>query len=324
MHEDLSCPIPIRSNPLHPPICGGYIGGYDTPQTTLATQPRGRHPNNALTPAFVRNVNQAGRYCDGQGLYLDVRPTGSRGWIQRLTIRGRPTELGLGGFPLVSLKEAREKAFANRKLAREGSDPRAEKRRAPRGGGANASAARLAHRALGTTRGTQGTMAKSIGREPGRTARFNPNIVEYLQSRLMTMIERIGIRLSRSRPGSLLFKPTSLPGSRGGTLGHDFASHVIGKPEFGQQRSGVARRTVRRVVRAGFRTEHVGHRNDAAGRIEVKGHEIDAGACKAIHAVISERWVEHPGVRLFVCAPGTRPPSAALHRERREKAAGRT
>ena len=92
-------------------------------------KPRGRHPHNALTPAFVRNVSQAGRYCDGQGLYLDVRLTGSRGWIQRLTIRGRRTELGLGGFPLVSLKEAREKAFANRKLARDGGDPRAEKRR---------------------------------------------------------------------------------------------------------------------------------------------------------------------------------------------------
>ena len=39
------------------------------------------------------------------------------------------TELGLGGFPLVSLKEAREKAFANRKLAREGGDPLSEKRR---------------------------------------------------------------------------------------------------------------------------------------------------------------------------------------------------
>ncbi len=93
-------------------------------------KPSGRHPNNALTPAFVRNVSQAGRYCDGQGLYLDVRPTGSRGWIQRITIRGRRTELGLGGFPLVSLKEAREKAFANRKLAREEGDPLSEKRRA--------------------------------------------------------------------------------------------------------------------------------------------------------------------------------------------------
>ncbi len=99
------------------------------PKRPPQRKPRRRHPNNALTPAFVRNVSQAGRYCDGQGLYLDVRPSGSRGWIQRLTIRGRRTELGLGGFPLVSLKEAREKAFANRKLARERGDPLSEKRR---------------------------------------------------------------------------------------------------------------------------------------------------------------------------------------------------
>ena len=92
-------------------------------------KPHGPHPQNGLTPAFVRNVSRAGRYCDGQGLYLDVRPTGSRGWVQRLTIRGRRTELGLGGFPLVSLKEAREKAFANRNLAREGGDPLAGTRR---------------------------------------------------------------------------------------------------------------------------------------------------------------------------------------------------
>ena len=38
-------------------------------------------------------------------------------------------KLGLGGFPLVSLKEAREQAFANRKLARAGGDPLANKRR---------------------------------------------------------------------------------------------------------------------------------------------------------------------------------------------------
>ena len=45
-------------------------------------------------------------------------------------IRGRRRELGLGGFPLVSLAEARAKAFANRKLAREGGDPLTEKGRA--------------------------------------------------------------------------------------------------------------------------------------------------------------------------------------------------
>ena len=104
--------------------------GIMLPRRPPQRKPRRQHPENALTPAFVRNVSRSGRYCDGQGLYLDVRPSGSRGWIQRLVIRGRRSELGLGGFPLVSLKEAREKAFANRKLAREGGDPLSEKHRA--------------------------------------------------------------------------------------------------------------------------------------------------------------------------------------------------
>ena len=91
---------------------------------------RGRHPQKALSAAFVRNRKEPGRYCDGNGLYLLVTPTGSRCWVQRLAIRGRRRELGLGGFPLVSLAEAREKAFTNRKLAREGGDPLAERRTA--------------------------------------------------------------------------------------------------------------------------------------------------------------------------------------------------
>ena len=70
------------------------------------------------------------RCSDGNGLYLLVQPTGARRWIQRLVVRGRRRELGLGGFPLVSLKEAREKAFSNRKVAREGGDPLIERRRA--------------------------------------------------------------------------------------------------------------------------------------------------------------------------------------------------
>ena len=60
------------------------------------------------------------------------QPSGSRSWVQRIAIRGRRRELGLGGFPLVSLKEARALAFANRKLARAGGDPLAEKRRLQR------------------------------------------------------------------------------------------------------------------------------------------------------------------------------------------------
>ena len=90
----------------------------------------GKHPEKALSAAFVRTVTRPGRYCDGQGLYVLVLPTGARCWVQRLVIKGRRRELGLGGYPLVSLAEAREMAFAQRKMARAGGDPLASKRRA--------------------------------------------------------------------------------------------------------------------------------------------------------------------------------------------------
>ena len=92
------------------------------------TKPKGRHPHNRLAAAFVRSA-PVGRHGDGNGLYLYVQRTGTRSWIQRLVIRGRKHELGLGSVHLVSLAEAREQALANRKLARAGGDPLADKRR---------------------------------------------------------------------------------------------------------------------------------------------------------------------------------------------------
>ena len=101
----------------------------NTAAAARKTKPKGRHPYQALSAAFVRTA-PPGRHADGNGLYLFVQPSGTRSWIQRLVIRGRRRELGLGSVALVSLAEAREKALASRKLAREGGDPLAEKRRA--------------------------------------------------------------------------------------------------------------------------------------------------------------------------------------------------
>ena len=93
-----------------------------------ATPPRPpRRLTQRLSAAFVRTA-ESGFYCDGHGLNLRVDPSGARQWVQRLVIRGRPRMLGLGGYPLVSLAEARNVAFANRQRARAGGDPLAEKR----------------------------------------------------------------------------------------------------------------------------------------------------------------------------------------------------
>ena len=100
-----------------------------TAVTPRRTKRRGRHPDKALSATFVRSA-PPGRHADGNGLYLFVQPTGTRSWVQRIVIRGRRRELGLGAAALVSLAEARELALANRKLARSGGDPLSEKRRA--------------------------------------------------------------------------------------------------------------------------------------------------------------------------------------------------
>ena len=83
-----------------------------------------------LTIARVRAVTQPGMYGDGGTLYLKVAPGGSKSWIQRITIDGRRHDIGLGGYPLVTLAQAREIAFDNRRAARAGGDPLAAKRRA--------------------------------------------------------------------------------------------------------------------------------------------------------------------------------------------------
>ncbi len=82
-----------------------------------------------LSAAFVKTVTEPGKYYDQHGLILRVLPSGGKQWIQRLVIGGKRRDLGLRTYPLVSLAEAREQAFTNRKLARAGGDPLALMRR---------------------------------------------------------------------------------------------------------------------------------------------------------------------------------------------------
>jgi integrase len=81
-----------------------------------------------LNPLQVRNLKEPGRYNDGDGLILEVRPGGSKSWIARLQANGRRRDYGLGSFKDISLNDAREKAREFRKLLRSGIDPLEAKR----------------------------------------------------------------------------------------------------------------------------------------------------------------------------------------------------
>ena len=71
-----------------------------------------------LTALEVKNLSQPGRYGDGDGLYLRIAPGGSKQWIQRILIDSQRRDLGLGGFPSITLAEARRLAVANKAEAK--------------------------------------------------------------------------------------------------------------------------------------------------------------------------------------------------------------
>ncbi len=47
---------------------------------------------------------------DGDGLYLSVKPSGSKSWILRTVVHGKRRDRGVGSADFGSLAEARDKA----------------------------------------------------------------------------------------------------------------------------------------------------------------------------------------------------------------------
>ena len=84
-----------------------------------------------LTATKIKNLKpgpKTQRFLDERGLYLVVRAAGSKSWVQRITIDGVRTDIGLGGFPDVTLAMARKKSGEVRAIVADGRDPRAERR----------------------------------------------------------------------------------------------------------------------------------------------------------------------------------------------------
>jgi hypothetical protein len=92
----------------------------------------------ALTVTQAKNA-KPGRHSDGKGLYLLVKPSGTKSWVLRVQHNGKRQDFGLGTFvvesigaaiPLekrrsLTLGEARGKARIGRELARAGVNPSA-------------------------------------------------------------------------------------------------------------------------------------------------------------------------------------------------------
>ena len=76
-----------------------------------------------LTAIKVKTLKLPGKYGDGNGLFLNIAAGGSKSWIQRITVDDKRRDLGLGGYPVVTLAEARTAAAENKASIRQGNGP---------------------------------------------------------------------------------------------------------------------------------------------------------------------------------------------------------
>lgn len=87
---------------------------------------------NRLTDQFAKSLKADGkhrRFADGGNLYLDLSTKGAKAWmfVWFDTLTGKQRERGLGGYPTVSLREARTTAEDARVAVRKGNEPLAPK-----------------------------------------------------------------------------------------------------------------------------------------------------------------------------------------------------
>lgn len=85
----------------------------------------------ALTDTKIRAAtpgDKTRRLFDGGGLYLELSPSGGKWWRLKFRHSGKEKRLSLGTYPLISLRDARERAAEQRKLLSDGVDPAAARK----------------------------------------------------------------------------------------------------------------------------------------------------------------------------------------------------
>jgi integrase len=76
----------------------------------------------------VAKLTKRGRYAVGHNVYLQVSEWGTRSWIFRYRVGGTARHMGVGPYDLLTLAEARERGYQERRKLLTGIDPLTEKR----------------------------------------------------------------------------------------------------------------------------------------------------------------------------------------------------
>ena len=78
-----------------------------------------------LTTRLVQTAGPGKHYDgDGSGLFLLVKASGRRSFVQRIAINAKIRDIGIGSVRWTTLAEARKLAYENQRIARRGGDPR--------------------------------------------------------------------------------------------------------------------------------------------------------------------------------------------------------
>ncbi|MAP69823.1 MAG: integrase, partial [Erythrobacteraceae bacterium] len=83
-----------------------------------------------LSATAVKAATRPGKLGDGDGLYLVVKPSGTKSWMVRVQKNGNRRDFGLGSASKISLAIARERAREVRTWVELGLDPLFERRKA--------------------------------------------------------------------------------------------------------------------------------------------------------------------------------------------------
>ena len=71
---------------------------------------------NRLSARKVQTLAEPGRHADGGGLYIEITASGGSYWRLKYRFGGKEKRLAFGVYPIVGLKDAREKREAAKKV----------------------------------------------------------------------------------------------------------------------------------------------------------------------------------------------------------------
>jgi len=107
-------------------VDAGSLPDQNAPKSAL-----GRSGKLRISDAALRALKPKGKtykYSVGDGLYLEVTPTGSKPWRWKYRLNGKENRLAIGSYPEISLSQARDEAKLARKLVKQGWAPAAQRR----------------------------------------------------------------------------------------------------------------------------------------------------------------------------------------------------